>query len=75
MDENDRRVRRIFLTDEGKKIVPKLKKIAEQTLEEAFKGASNNDVESFKRVLSLIVQNLTGEDLLKFINTNKRRWK
>lgn len=75
LDDKDRRVRRIFLTDEGKKIVPKLKKIADLTLAEAFNGANKNDVESFKKVLSLIVQNLTGEDLLKFIKNNKGRWK
>lgn len=75
LDDNDRRVRRIFLTDKGKKVVPKLKKIADQTLEDAFSGVNKNDVESFKAVLSLIVQNLTGEDLLKFVNKNKGRWK
>jgi DNA-binding MarR family transcriptional regulator len=75
IDDKDRRVRRIFLTDEGKNVVPKLKKIADQTLEEAFKDVNKNDVESFKKVLSLIVQNLTGEDLLKFIKNNKGRWK
>lgn len=74
-DEKDRRVKRIFLTESGKKIVPKLKKIATQTLEDAFKGVSKNDVDSFKTVLSLIVENLTGEDLLKFIRNNKGRWK
>lgn len=75
LDDKDRRVRRIFLTNEGKKIVPQLKKIAEQTLEESFRGIEKKDVESFKLVLSLIVQNLTGEDLLKFVKNNKGRWK
>jgi DNA-binding MarR family transcriptional regulator len=75
LDENDRRVRRIFLTDEGKKIVPKLKKVADESLQKAFKGSRKDDVESFKNILSLIVKNLTGEDILKFVIKNKGRWK
>jgi len=74
-DEKDRRIKRIFLTKEGKKIIPSLKKIALKSLENAFVGVKQNDLENFKKVLSTINMNLTGTDLLEFINTNKRRWK
>lgn len=74
-DENDRRVKRIVLSKEGKVLVPKLKKVAFGTLSEAFKNTKQKDRESFMLVLSQIVENFTGEDLLRFINTNKGRWK
>ncbi len=74
-DEKDRRVKRIVLTEKGKKLVPKLKKVVFSTLVEGFNGINQKDLGSFKIVLSQIVKNFTGEDLLGFINTNKGRWK
>lgn len=74
-DINDRRIKRIYLTEHGKTTVPALKAIADQTLEEAFLGINGNDLKSFKIVLSSIVKNFTGEDLLEFIKINKGRWK
>ena len=74
-DDKDRRVNRIFLTDGGKQIVPKLKKIAVDTIKSAFLGAEEKDIGSFRLVLSLIIKNLSGEDILEFINLNKGRWK
>lgn len=74
-DENDRRVKRIVLTKDGEKLVPKLKRVVFSTLTEGFNNVKEKDLESFKLVLSQIVENFTGEDLLGFINTNKGRWK
>lgn len=74
-DENDRRVKRIVLTKDGEKLVPKLKRVVFSTLTEGFNNVKEKDLESFKLVLSQIVKNFTGEDLLGFINTNKGRWK
>ncbi|MEE9429890.1 MAG: MarR family transcriptional regulator [Melioribacteraceae bacterium] len=74
-DQKDRRVKRIYLTNQGKKIIPKLKTVALQSLDEAFDGIKKKDLENFKEVLSKINLNLTGTDLLEFINNNKRRWK
>jgi len=74
-DENDRRVKRIYLTEQGKEIIPKLKKVAFASLEDAFIGINKNDLDNFKKVLSKINLNLTGTDLLEFINNNKKRWK
>lgn len=74
-DESDRRVKRIFITKNGKKLVPNLKNIAEKTLNEAFSDIKKKDLDSFKTVLSNIVENLTGQDLLEFVNINKGRWK
>ena len=74
-DEKDRRIKRIFLTDNGKSLVPKLGKAAFNTLQEGFSNIDKRDIESFKKVLSEIIKNFTGEDLLEFINKNKGRWK
>lgn len=74
-DEKDRRVKRIILTKEGKKLVPKLKEVVFTTLTEGFKDVKKEDLDSFRLVLSQIVKNFTGENLLDFINTNKGRWK
>ncbi len=73
-DKNDRRLKRIHITKKGKKIVPSLRKIIKETLEEAFKGINKKDIEIFKSVLSSINMNLTNTDLLKFINSNIGRW-
>lgn len=75
VDLKDRRVRRIFLTKKGKVLVPKLKNITFYTLKEVFSGINQNSLESFKQVLSKIVKNVTGENLLEFINKNKVKWK
>ena len=75
VDEKDRRVKRIFLTKKGKVLVPSLRKVAVGTLKEVFSGIKKEDLSSFKFVLSEIVKNVTGEDLLEFINKNKVKWK
>ena len=74
-DENDRRIKRIVLSNDGKELVPKLKKVAFKTLSKAFEHTKQKDRESFMIVLSQIVKNFTGEDILGFINNNKGRWK
>lgn len=74
-DEKDRRVKRVFLTEKGKQKVPQLKTIADRTILEAFKNVSENEVKSFRRVLAIIVKNITGEDLLELLKNNKSRWK
>ena len=75
IDEQDRRVKRIFLTRKGKDLVPKLRRVALGTLKEVFTGIDKKDIESFKLVLSEMVKNVTGENLLEFINKNKVKWK
>jgi DNA-binding MarR family transcriptional regulator len=74
-DKHDRRINRIFLTDDGKDLVPKLRNIALNTIESGFDNIDKNEIAVFKKVLSEIVKNLTGEDLLTFIEKNKSRWK
>ena len=75
VDEKDRRVKRIFLTKTGKVLVPSLRKISVSTLKEVFAGIKKSELESFKFVLAEIVKNVTGENLLEFINKNKVKWK
>ncbi len=74
-DKNDRRIKRIFLTEKGLRLIPVFKKTAQETLRKGFSGIESTEIETFKKVLSEIVKNFTGEDLLEFINTNKGRWK
>ena len=74
-DEKDRRVNRIFLTDVGKEVIPSLRKIAIETLTNAFNGIKKSEIKTFKKVLSVISKNTTGEDLLKFVKINEGRWK
>lgn len=74
-DNVDRRIKRICLTKDGKSLVPKLKNLAEETIKSAFSGIKKKEIETFKFVLSSLVKNLTGDDLLEFITINKGRWK
>lgn len=75
IDLKDRRIRRVFLTSKGRALIPKLRNISLDTLEEVFSGINQNSLESFKLVLSEIVKNVTGENLLEFINKKKVKWK
>ena len=75
VDEKDRRVKRIYLTEKGNLLVPQLRRVAVGTLKEVFSGISKGELDSFKFVLAEIVKNVTGEDLLEFINKNKVKWK
>ncbi|MCB0729447.1 MAG: MarR family transcriptional regulator [Ignavibacteriae bacterium] len=74
-DEKDKRVKNVHLTEKGEALIPKLKKISQEALNVGFSSVSSKNLEVFKSVLSEIVKNFTGEDLLKFIKTNKIRWK
>lgn len=57
-DENDRRSKRIFLTDEARKLEVKTMALAEETLNEALKGVSAEHVEISKQVLQKVYDNL-----------------
>jgi len=74
-DEKDKRVKRIFMTESGRELIPELREIAHETLKEGFSGIKKSDIESFKKVLSEVVKNFTGEDLLAYIKLNEGKWK
>jgi DNA-binding MarR family transcriptional regulator len=74
-DKKDRRVKRIYITEKGKKIVPALKKIILDTNKMAFKGIKKEEIKILIKILSDVNKKLTNIDLLKFIETNNERWK
>lgn len=57
-DADDRRVKRIFLTAEGMKVVNKMRQISEPTNAEILKGISSNDLRSAAKTLRTIKANL-----------------
>ncbi|MGO9566565.1 MAG: MarR family winged helix-turn-helix transcriptional regulator [Desulfomonilaceae bacterium] len=57
-DPEDRRYRRIFLTDEGKDLKGKLTPIVKKHLSRAFSGLDREDVDQLTRIHEHIVENL-----------------
>ena len=57
-DADDRRVKRIFLTAEGMKVVNKMRQISAPTNAEILKGISSNDLRSAAKTLRAIKANL-----------------
>ncbi|WP_291570146.1 MarR family winged helix-turn-helix transcriptional regulator [Clostridium sp. UBA4548] len=60
-DAKDRRISKLYLTEEGKEKREALLPIGENFSNEAIKGISENDLEIFKEVLNKIVINLMEE--------------
>ena len=58
-DQIDHRIKRVVLTNAGKQLFFDVLPIMEKTREEVRKGISNKDIETFKVVLSKILENLT----------------
>ncbi|MDF2591306.1 MAG: transcriptional regulator [Clostridia bacterium] len=55
---NDRRSQIILLTDKAKVLIPKLMQLAEDTLEKATTGFSEEDTKQLKEYLSKVIENL-----------------
>ncbi len=58
-DPEDRRSRKVFLTDEGKALKSKLIPIVKKHLLRSFSGLGAEDVDRLKRIHKQIVENLT----------------
>ena len=58
-DQIDHRIKRVVLTNAGKQLFFDVLPIMEKTREEVRKDISNKDIETFKLVLSKILENLT----------------
>ncbi|HAE62543.1 MAG TPA: MarR family transcriptional regulator [Eubacteriaceae bacterium] len=56
-DENDKRVTRVFLTENGRDTVAKAKKIMRQMGKEAFKGFTEGEKEALKGLLTRMKSN------------------
>jgi DNA-binding MarR family transcriptional regulator len=57
-DREDRRCQKVYLTGAGKALKPHLVRIATEFLQKAFAGMSEEDLNSMKRILGQILQNL-----------------
>lgn len=57
-DTNDRRIVRIWLTDEGKKLADVLPAIGAQTIDKATEGISKADQKAVIETLSRVIDNL-----------------
>lgn len=58
-DQLDQRIKRVILSNKGKELMKKALPIMEQTRNEVRKGISDQEIGSFKTVLSKIYNNLT----------------
>ena len=56
--KDDRRINKIFLTNEAKELQEQTMLVANQTLNEALAGVSNGQVEIAKEVLQMVYDNL-----------------
>ena len=60
-DQIDHRIKRVILTNAGKQLFFDVLPIMEKTREEVRKDISDQDIETFKKVLSSIIVNLEDE--------------
>lgn len=60
-DRSDQRVNRIHLTPRGRELPRALVKLARKTLREALRGVSKADIETSRRVLFQVIENLERE--------------
>ena len=60
-DQIDHRIKRVILTNAGKQLFFDVLPIMEKTREEVRKDISDQDIETFKKVLSCIIVNLEDE--------------
>ena len=58
--ETDRRINRIYLTEKGKSLRDPSMELANLTLNEGLVGLSHEDIETTKRVLEKVYENLHG---------------
>jgi DNA-binding MarR family transcriptional regulator len=56
--KSDRRINQVFLTETGKELDDKTMKVANDTLNEALVGVSNDKVDIAKEVLQVVYDNL-----------------
>lgn len=61
MDQKDRRINKIELTEEAYALEDKVTKVAIDFMNEAVKGIDNKDLDSFVNVMRQIKNNLEGE--------------
>jgi DNA-binding MarR family transcriptional regulator len=58
-DPNDGRSKRVYLTEQGRQLVPKLFPLANENKKQAARGISQKDLEIFKQVAKQISTNIS----------------
>ena len=61
-DPNDRRAQRIFLTDFGREVKPAMLGIIQQTLDNVFKGISDDELTGLKDILRRVLANAKNKE-------------
>jgi len=56
-DRDDKRLQRVYLTDLGKCLRPRLTAMALEVLEQAFQGVSDKDVQRFREICRRVIAN------------------
>lgn len=64
-DEKDRRINKVYLTAEAKKLQEASMQLAEETLNEALDGVPADQIELCKQVLQKVYDNLSGKLVLE----------
>ena len=64
-DERDRRINKVYLTAEAKKLQERSMLLAEETLNEALEGVPAGQIDLCKQVLQKVYDNLSGNVLLE----------
>ncbi len=54
----DRRINRIFLTEKAQQMKTKVKEVARQTVNDAFKGLDDKEISDVQRLMKMIFNNL-----------------
>ena len=69
-DRDDRRQKRIYLTRQGRELIPTFYQMAQEMLSEALQGIDAAELETCKRVLRQVYFNMEGQQLV-FPGTNE----
>lgn len=60
-DSSDRRANRVFLTNKGLALKKDVHPIIDEAVEKGLEGLSEQDLESVRRILKVVMDNLTGK--------------
>ncbi len=64
-DEGDRRIVKVSLTPSGRDVSNKIKEFIKNTIENSLKNLNNDEIDSFKKILSKINNKISNEGIEK----------
>lgn len=62
LDEKDKRAHKLYLTDKGKNVIPKLFDFESQWIEKVIKGITDDELKTLEGILGKIKNNLIRKD-------------